>query len=234
MAVTIGMLVASFMCVMLYSMLYGDQPISRFAEHIYMGTTAGYFAFINLNFYWDKGVVQMMQPGKIHFIIPVLLGAAIYARLYTPTRWIYRYPMALLVGSMLGVAIRTTVFSQIIDQFIIGNLPPAAPIVGVPIGTTINNLIIIIGSLCATVFFIFSHDFAGPTRYIHRIGRLFLLCSFGATYGNTTSYRYELMAGTMISNMLQPAELQIYTLGFIAVVAIALIVIFKMGIASWD
>ena len=234
MAVTIGMLVSSWMCVMLYSMLYGDQPISRFAEHLYMGTTAGYYAFINLNYYWDKGVVQMMQPGKIDFIIPVILGAAIYARLYTPTRWLYRYPMAILVGSMLGVAIRTTVFSQIIDQFILGNLPPNAPLVGVPAISTFNNLIIIIGSLCATVFFIFSHDFAGPTRYVHRIGRLFLLCSFGATYGNTTSYRYELMAGTMISNMLQPAELQVYTLGFIAAVVIALIVIFKMGIASWD
>ena len=84
------------------------------------------------------------------------------------------------------------------------------------------------------MFFIFSHDFAGPTRYIHRIGRLFLLCSFGAAYGNTTSYRYELMAGTFISNMLQPPELRIYTFGFLAVVVIALIVIFKMGIASWE
>lgn len=234
MAVTLGMLVASWMCVMLYTILYGDQPISRFAEHIYMGTTAGYYAYVNLRFYWDKGIVQMMEPGKIHFIIPVILGICIYARLYTPTRWVYRYPMAILMGSMLGVSIRTTVFSQIIDQFILGNLPPLSPIVGVPVGTAINNLIIIIGSLCATVFFVFSHDFSGPTRHIHRIGRLFLLCSFGATYGNTTSYRYELMAGTMISNMYRPVELLPYTLGFIAVVAIALVVIFKMGIASWE
>ena len=234
MAVTLGMIVASWMCIMLYTMLYGDQPISRFAEHIYMGTTAGYYAYVNLRFYWDKGIVQMMEPGKIHFIIPVVLGVMIYARLYTPTRWIYRYPMAILMGAMLGVSIRTTVFSQIIDQFILGNLPPLAPIVGVPAGTAINNLIIIIGSLCATVFFVFSHDFAGPTRYIHRIGRLFLLCSFGATYGNTTSYRYELMAGTFISNMYRPVELLPYTFGFLAVVAIALVVIFKMGIASWE
>ena len=234
MAVEIGMIVASWMCIMLYSMLYGDNPISRFAEHIYLGITAGYYAYINMRFYWDKGIVQMMEPGKIHFIIPVILGAMIYARLYTPTRWMYRYPMAILMGSMLGVSIRTTVFSQIIDQFILGNLPPLAPIVGVPAGTAINNLIIIIGSLCATVFFVFSHDFAGPTRYIHRIGRLFLLCSFGATYGNTTSYRYELMAGTFISNMYRPVELLPYTFGFLAVVAIALVVIFKMGIASWE
>ncbi|EMR73088.1 hypothetical protein MCGE09_00108 [Thaumarchaeota archaeon SCGC AB-539-E09] len=234
MAVTIGMLVASWMCIMLYTMLYGDQPISRFAEHVYMGATAGYYAYINMRFYWDKGVIQMMEPGKILYIIPVILGAMIYTRLYAPTRWMYRYPMALLMGAMLGVSMRTTVFSQIIDQFIVGNLPPNAPLLGVPMGVTINNLIIIIGSLCATVFFIFSHDFAGPTRYIHRIGRLFLLCSFGATYGNTTSYRYELMAGTFISNMLQPSDLLPYTLGFMAVVIIALVAIFKMGISSWD
>jgi hypothetical protein len=34
--------------------------------------------------------------------------------------------------------------------------------------------------------------------------------------------------------MLQPAELRPYTFGFMAVVVIALVVIFKMGIASWD
>jgi hypothetical protein len=233
MAVTIGMIVASWICIMLYTMLYGDNFVSRTAEHIYMGVVAAYDLIINLEFFYNKGVTRIGSPGGAIYIIPVLLGLMIYARLSEKTRWIYRYPMAIIVGSVFGVTIRTTVFSQILDQ-IKGNLPPIAPLVGVPPGQVLNNLIIIFGSLSAVVFFIFSHEFKGPERYVHRFGRLVLLGGFGATYGNTLSYRYELMAGTFITNLFRPPELLPYTFGFAAAVAIILIIGFRTGLAHWD
>lgn len=233
MAVTIGMIVASWICIMLYTMLYGDNFVSRTAEHIYMGTLAAYQVIANLQFYYQKGVIQAVKPETWYYIIPVILGLMIYARLHPTTRWIYRYPMAILIGAMLGVTIRTTVFSQIIDQML-GNFPPLAPLTGVPAGQAVNNLIIIVGSLCAIVFFIFSREFTGPERYIHRLGRLFLLGGFGATYGNTVSYRYELMAGAFVSNMLRPPEILPYTFGFAFAIAILLIIGFKTGLARWE
>jgi hypothetical protein len=211
-------------------MLYGDNPVSRTGEAIYMGVLAAYNLIVNFDYYWYKGVVQI--PGDIGYIIPVVLGILVYARLYTPTRWLYKYPMAVIMGLMLGIAIRTTVFSQIIDQ-LVGNLPPIAPLTGVPAGTAINNLIIIIGSLSAVIFFVFSQEFTGPSAYIHRLGRLFLLAAFGATYGNTTSYRYELMAGTFISRLLAPPEMLPYTFGFAIIVAIFLVIAFRTGYAQW-
>lgn len=232
MAITLGMLVAALLCIMLYSMLYGDNPVSRTGEAVYTGVLAAYNLIVNFTFFWDKGVTQIAKPGGLWYIIPVVLGLMIYTRLYRPTRWLYKYPMAIIMGAMLGVAIRTTVFSQIIDQFL-GNLPPIAPIVGVPAGTAINNIIIIVGSLCALVFFVFSTEFKGPARYVHRIGRLFLLAAFGATYGNTTSYRYELMAGTFISRLLQPPEILPYSLAFAIIVAAILVFAFKKGYAQW-
>ncbi len=174
----------------------------------------------------------MLQPGEGLFIIPVILGVMLLGRLWKPTRWTYRYPMALLIGSTLGVSLRTMIFSQILDQYVLGVIN--TPLIGVPAIDTINGLIIIIGTLCATSFFVFSHDFAGPTRYIHKAGRLFLLTAFGTTYGQTVSYRYEAMAGNLITNMFQPPELIPYTLGFIVIAAIALVYFFKTGISSWD
>jgi len=221
------------MSVMLYTLLYGETPISRLAEHLYIGFGA-YWIVNRILYFWERGVVRMMEPGQAHFIIPVILGLMLLGRLYEPTRWTYRYPMALLIGSMLGVSLRTMIFSQIIDQYVLGTLPPVTPLIGVPAVVTINSLIIIVGTLCATAFFIFSHDFTGPTRYIHKTGRLFLLCAFGATYGQTTSYRYEALAGNLITNMFQPPELIPYTLGFMVLAAIALYAFFKTGIASWD
>lgn len=233
MAVTLGMIVASWLCIALYTMLYGDNPVSRSAEHIYMGFLAAYELVVNLNYFYTKGVLQTASPGGTIFIIPVILGLMIYARLAEKTRWVYRYPMAIIIGSVFGVTVRTTVFSQILDQ-IKGNLPPIAPLVGVPPGQVVNNLIIIFGSLAAVVFFIFSREIKGPERYVHRIGRLVLLAGFGATYGNTLSYRYELMAGTFLVNMFQPPEILPYTFGFAAAVAIILVIVYKTGIASWD
>jgi len=233
MAVTMGMIAGSWICIMLYTMLYGDNFVSRTAEHIYMGLIAAYRFLVNFDFYYKKGVLQAVSPGGGLFVIPVILGILIYARLHEKTRWVYRYPMAIIMGSMLGITVRTTVFSQILDQ-VKGNLPPIAPLVGVPPFTLVSNLIIIFGSLSAVVFFIFSQEFRGPTRYVHRFGRIILLLGFGATYGNTLSYRYELLAGTFLSNMFSPPEILPYTFGFAAAIAIILIIGFKTGLAHWD
>jgi len=230
MAVEIGLIIASLFCVSLYTLLYGDQPISRFAEHLNIGCGA-YWIVNRVMFFWRNGVERMFEPGEAHFIIPVILGFMTLGRLYERTRWTYRYPMAIIIGSSLGVSLRTMIFSQIIDQYILGNIN--TPIIGVPAIDTINGLIIIIGTLCATAFFVFSHDFAGPTRYIHKAGRLVLLCAFGATYGQTTSYRYEALAGNLITNMFQPPELIPYTLSFMIITAIVLVVFFKKGIMKW-
>lgn len=233
MSITLGMIATVVTVLMLLTVLYGDNPISRTAQVVFMGVQAAYLLTINMDFFYRKGILQMMEPGKLHFIIPVILGLLIFARLHEKTRALYRYPMAILVGSMLGVSIRSTVFSQIIDQ-IKGNFPPSAPLVGVPIGTTINNLIIITGTIFALVFFVFSHEFTGPSRHVHRIGRLFLLAAFGGTYGNTVSYRYELMAGTFISNLLTPPEILPYTVIISIIIIVILIVSFKKGWADWN
>jgi hypothetical protein len=228
--VTTAMMAKAAIVLILYTVLYGDNPVSRVGQAILMGVQSGYVLMINLDFYYRNGVLRI--PTEFHYIIPVILGILIFARLYEPTRWLYRYPMAILVGAMLGVSIRTTVFSQLLDQ-LKGNFPPAAPIVGVPAGDTINNLIIIIGSMSAIVFFVFSRQFTGPERYVHRIGRLFLLAAFGGSYGNTVSYRYELMAGTFISNLFPFPEFYIYTYAMVAIIAVILIISFKTGIAEW-
>jgi hypothetical protein len=232
MAVGIGAIVVIAIVLSLLTVLYGDNPVSRTAQAVFMGVQAGYLLLTNLDFYYRKGIVRMTMPGELHYIIPVILGILVYARLHERTRYLYRYPMAILVGSMLGVSMRTTVFSQIIDQ-LKGNFPPSAPLVGVPVGTAVNNLIIILGTLFALVFFVFSREFKGPERYVHRIGRLFLLAAFGGTYGNTVSYRYELMAGTFISNLLTPAEILPYTGAIALIIAVILVISFKQGYAEW-
>jgi len=231
MATELGAMVAATTCLMLYSMLYGDNPVSRTAEALYMGFLAAYNIIIQFTYFYVNGIVQMTEPGKIVYAIPVILGILIYTRLYAPIRWLYKFPMAVMMGSMLGVAMRTTVFSQIIAQ-IVGDLPPIAPLVGVDAFTLVNNLLIIIGSVTGLLFFVFSQEFIGPTKYIHRTGRLFMLAAFGATYGNTGSYRYELMAGCFTQRLLDPGILWFTEIAFV-VIAVFLIIAFKMKWAQW-
>ncbi len=216
----------------LLTVLYRDNLVSRVAQVIFMGVQAGYLLITNFDFFYKKGILQMMEPGKFHFVIPVILGAMIFARLNEKTRALYRYPMAILIGSMLGVSLRTTVFSQILDQ-VKGSFPPAAPLVGVPIGIAMNNAIIIAGTCFALIFFVFSREFTGVSGYAHKIGRIFLLAAFGGTYGNTVSYRYELMAGTFITNILTPTEILPYTIVIALGIIVILFVSFKKGWAEW-
>ena len=67
------MIVASFLSVSLYMLIYGETPITRFIEGINVGCGA-YWIVFRIMRYWEWGVVRMFEPGEGHYVIPVILG----------------------------------------------------------------------------------------------------------------------------------------------------------------
>jgi formate hydrogenlyase subunit 3/multisubunit Na+/H+ antiporter MnhD subunit len=86
--------------------------------------------------------------------------------------------------------------------------------------TSIDNLVMIIGTVTAAAYFIFTAQTEGPYKYVNQTGRIFLLAAFGVTYGQTVSFRFELVIGRLV-DMLRP-EVAIYTYVMLLLVALGL------------
>ena len=216
----LGLIAGSFVSIGAYSVLIGDNPLSRFTEHLYTGILGGYIFATN----WDyirSNCVNNIAQGQIIYVVALALSLMLLSRLKPEWVWMSRYPVALTVGVGLGLAIRTTVMAEFLSQITATVLPL----------TNINNLVMVIGTLTATAYFIFRTELTGVYEYIHKTGRLFLLAAFGVTYGQTVSFRFELVIGRLV-DMLRP-EVIWYTALMLVLVAAGLAYGYKTGKITW-
>lgn len=207
--VLFGLIVGSFVSIGAYTVLIGDNPISKLTENLYMGILSGYIFATNWD-YINKNAITKIQQGYTVYILALILSVMLISRLKTEWMWLARYPVALTVGIGLGLAIRTTIFADFLGQIQATVLP----------FNSLNNIIMILGTITAASYFIFTTQYKGGYKYLNQTGRLFLLVAFGVTYGQTVSFRFELVIGRLV-DMLRP-EVSPYTYGFLLLVALVL------------
>lgn len=218
--VLLGLIAGSFTSIGAYTVLIGDNPVSKVTEHLYTGILAGYILAMNWDFIMRSAITKI-QGGQSIYIISILVSLMLVTRLKPEWLWVSRYPVALTVGVGMGLAIRTSVLSDFLAQIQATLLPI----------NNINNIVMIIGSITATSYFLFTARYGGPYRYINQTGRLFLLAAFGVTYGQTASFRFELVIGRLV-DMLRP-DVAMYTYGFVVIVAIILFYGYSTKRITW-
>ena len=216
----LGLIAGSLVSLGAYSVLIGDNPISRITENIYMGILGGYIFAVN----WDfirKNALSKVAGGEFVYIISILLSLMLLGRLKAKYMWISRYPVVLTVGVGLGLAMRTTVMADFVGQIQATMLPL----------NSFNNIVMVIGTCLTAAYFIFTTQESGFYKYIHTGGRVFLLCAFGVTYGQTVSFRMELVIGRLVA-MLDP-RVSMITYAFLVIMVAILIYGYKTNKIEW-
>jgi len=216
----LGLIVGSAVSIGAYSVLIGDNPISKITENLYMGILGGYILATNWDFI-NKNAFTRIQGGQYIYVLAIILSLMLFTRLKREWIWVSRYPVALTVGVGLGLAMRATVITDFLGQIKATILPL----------NSINNLIMLIGTVTTTAYFLFTREYKGTYKYINQTGRLFLLVAFGVAYGQTVSFRYELVIGRLV-DMLRP-EVAMYTYAFIFIVAIVLAIGYLTKKITW-
>lgn len=205
-----GLLAGSLVSIGAYSVLIGENPISRITENIYMGILGGYIFVTNYDFI-QKNAISKMAGGEVIYIVSILLSLMLLGRLKAKYLWISRYPVVLTVGVGLGLALRTTVTADFLGQIQATLLP----------WNSLNNIVMVIGTCTAAAYFIFTAQSSGVYKYVNTAGRVFLLAAFGVTFGQTVSFRMELVIGRLVS-MLDP-RIAMYTYAFVLILAVLLV-----------
>lgn len=187
----IGLWTGWVLMLIIYSYpLYKENPVYRFAEHMFIAIFLAINVVTNINNVMKIAVTPMIG-GDFLMIVPIILGLAIYTMLIPQYRWVSRYPIALLVGSGFGLGIRGTIGPNIQDA-IISTI--TAPTNGGAMAW-INFLYIAVGLVCSTLYFLLTMEHTGPLKAPTRIGRLFIMIALGAYFGNTVLFRFTMLTG---------------------------------------
>jgi hypothetical protein len=199
--------VAAFLTLFIFSFLYKDNPFYKIAEHLMVGTTAGYWVVILFHNVLGPNLLDRLFTGWVfyviptgvnwsmwYYIIPLILGILMLTRLIGPLSWISRYPLAFYLGIATGVAIPLEMKAKIIEQLngsvdlVTWMHSPQATTLGI-----VNNSLILIGVLAGLVYFFFSKAHKGVTGGVAQFGIGVLMIGFGASFGFTVMARISLL-----------------------------------------
>jgi hypothetical protein len=187
----IGVWIAGFLTLAILSFLYRDNPFYKMAEHLYVGVSAGFW----LIYFWVFDVHPMLitpfmtREGIDRYIllIPALLGVLMLLRWIPRVAWLSRWSIAFTFGIGAGIGLTADIQGFIIPQ-VRGTLLPL---------NTINNILVVIGVVTTILYFYFSREHKGVLGGAARIGILFVMIAFGASFGYTLMARISLLIGRM-------------------------------------
>ncbi len=192
-----GIIVAAGLTLALYSFLYKDNPLFKFAENIFVGVAAAYV----FGQYWYQTIYgeifvrlkalggEDSVSGDWWLLAPTLLGLLMLTRFSRRFGWLSRLSFAFFVGLGAGLTIPRT-----ISSFILAQVEPTLQ----PLSWTVdglNLLIILVGVVAVLVYFFFSVEHTGVVGKVSRVGIWFLMISFGASFGYTIMARLSLLIG---------------------------------------
>ena len=178
----VGMYVATAFTLMIWSYLYKENILFRFAEYSFIGVASGHLFVMTIIRLRDSTMIPLVSRAQYGLLVPVVLGILLYARFHKQTEWISRWPLAILVGVGTGLAIRGMIDAQFVAQ-ILATITPKDPI---------NGTILAVLTACTLAFFFFTREQIGAFGQLTRIGRMTIMIAMGASFGTLATTRLTL------------------------------------------
>jgi len=212
---TIGLWIAAFFTLSIFSFLYGDNFFYKLAESIFIGSSAGYAMVVG---FWGGAVDLLFRDlmpdfmratvyptlaedatSNLVLLIPLAMGIMFLWRLAPVGGWISRWPLAFFIGITVGLRLIVYFESDFISQIQSTMIPLVvfASDGAFDFWASMKNITIVIGVLSCLVYFFFSIEHKGVVGGTARLGIWMLMVTFGAGFGYTVMGRIALLSGRL-------------------------------------
>ena len=192
----IGTWLAGFLTLAILSFLYKDNPFYKLAEHLYVGVSAGYWliyvAFFDVYPMLWQGFQNETGLERWILLVPGALGVIMLSRWFPRIAWLSRWPIAFTVGMGAGLGITANIQGYVVPQ--VG--ATLLPVTGWNL-VSLNNVILVVGVVTTLLYFYFSKPHKGVLAWTAKIGIVFIMISFGASFGYTLMARLSLLIGRL-------------------------------------
>jgi hypothetical protein len=196
----------AILTIAIFSFLWKDNPLYRFAEHLVVGVSAGYWIVI----LWNTSLVsKLVQPLERFFngtsttlldplvIIPAFLGIMLFTRFVPKYAWVSRIPMAYILGVGSGAAVPLALQTSVVQQ-IYPTMTMFLPESLTSMQAWFNAVFVLASVLCGLAYFYFSARHEGVLGGMSKTGIWILMIGFGASFGYTVMSRVSLLYGRML------------------------------------
>ena len=214
---TVGLWLAAFFTLAIFSFLYRDNVFYKITEAVFVGVTAAYWMVVGV---WETLVPKLLAnlapgftrtwfmpdlkesqaPNYVYFV-PLILGIMLLLRLAPKGGWIARWPLAFIVGTYAGLRLVSYLEADFVSQIRSTIVPliaftqtQAAQQPVFDLWASLRNIGLVFGVLSCLTYFFFSVEHRGIVGRISRVGIWFLMITFGASFAFTVMGRIALFA----------------------------------------
>jgi hypothetical protein len=163
---TLGIWVAAFFTLAIFSFLYKDNPLYKIAESVVVGVSAAYWMVVG---FWEVIVPNLIgkivpalvkawaMPGleagwEWSYLIPLILGIMLLWRLMPVGGWISRWPLAFIIGTTAGIRLIGFIQADFLSQIRNSIVPLVVQTGGIDtLWDSLRNVILVIGVLSCLV-----------------------------------------------------------------------------------
>lgn len=194
-----GYWVAAMLTLAIYSFLYKDNPLYKFAESLFVGIGAAYFLCL---LYHETLVPKLIeplfmsgeQPVQWLRIFPGILAVFMLLRFFPKLSWLSRWSLGFVVGMYSAVNITGSAQGDFVAQI---HATMTTPLNEGGALSIILNAAAIVGVISVLTYFFFSKEHKGALGGVAKLGIWFLMLAFGASFGYTVMGRVSLLIGRM-------------------------------------
>ena len=205
--------IGAALTLMVFSFLWRDNPLYKFAEHLFVGVSAAYWMVMGFwSTLWPNGIVKLAPavarwtdpaaaapPAEPLVLIPIGLGLLMLLRLWPRFAWLARWPTAFAVGTTLGYNLVRELRSNFLHQIsatVAGGVVASGP-GGVDWPATMDLWVIIVGTVSGLAYFTYTRRAEGAIGRLARTGLLFLMVAFGASFAYAVMGRVTILVGRL-------------------------------------
>ena len=195
-----GFWVAAILTICIYSFLYKDNPLYKFAESLFVGLGAAYWLALLYHETLVPKLIHPLFPGDSGDpvmwirIFPGILAIFMLLRFFPKLSWLSRWALGFIVGMYSAVNITGFAQADFVAQIYATMTTPLRS--GGALEITLN-IVSIIGVFAVLIYFFFSKEHKGVLGGVAKLGIWFLMVAFGASFGYTVMGRVSLLIGRM-------------------------------------
>jgi hypothetical protein len=204
---SIGLVVAFVLTLMVFSYIFGDNPLYRLAQHVLVGVVAGYAIVVAYHSVLRPRLVEPLATdptGNALLIIPILLSILLIMKSRRSLSWWGNTAMAYLFGVGAALAVGGALIGSLATQvqaswnvLQLGDYPMSDAL------NIVSAIIITLGATGVLMYFYYYAPAEGaPRRPLTalrlawgRVGRWFILVALGAIFANLMVARLSLLIG---------------------------------------
>ncbi len=199
MSTDFGVWVGALLTLAMFSFLYRENVVYRFAEHVMVGVGTGIGVLLVIyTVLIPRVYTGIVAPKDATSLLWTLLFTALGLLFLAPfipkLGWLARIPSAVAVGYAAGQALPAAVQARLFPQTL--STVQAVGDAGSP-WAMINALIVLVGTVSVLAYFVMTVRRGPALGVVSRVGVMFLMVGFGAVYGNMVISRFTILIGRL-------------------------------------